>query len=115
MCLKVIDAPELPCRHCGRLGFKRRGLCWRCYGDRRVRRKYPPIRFGAAALDGWPANFPGEAAPTRGELAQPPGSAGRIEELAERAGRGAQLFAGRVSLKPLPPARPARRTSRATS
>ncbi len=73
-----------PCRVCGRIGTRPRGLCWSCFEDEAIRRTVTPqcnrgITSGHGRLP---------AKPTQAL----PGSEEKILVLEERAARGEALF-----------------------
>lgn len=83
------EKPRRPCRHCGeRPVFRWRGLCWRCYQDRRIRRRY---RSSSSRANRCRPDFQGPA-----PLPRPteflPGSPEKVLILQDRFARGERLF-----------------------
>ncbi|MBX7106601.1 MAG: hypothetical protein K1X57_21170 [Gemmataceae bacterium] len=78
------------CRHCHRCRINRpRGLCWGCYYTPGVRERYPSTsKFAYRGV----GNNTGVAPLPRCATVCLPGSAAKIEVLAERARREESLF-----------------------
>ncbi len=78
------------CRHChARPATYGRGLCSRCFLDRAIRDLYPPLRATG------PGQGVGQTAPLKAASVAtdaPPGSPGKLLELARRAAAGEELY-----------------------
>jgi hypothetical protein len=88
-CWAALKAPC--CRGCGNPRAKYpRGLCYRCYTTPAVRARHARVQAGTARLGA------GLAAPAAGSEPEPtdapPGSAAKVEALAERARLGQTLY-----------------------
>jgi hypothetical protein len=83
-------APRKPCHHCQRVAILRpRGLCHRCYRRPRIRRRYPAFsQYGRRGVGNICGNAPLPSEPTDAL----PGSAEKIEVLAQRAARHESLW-----------------------
>lgn len=76
--------PATPCVHCGVMGTRPRGLCWRCHNQPEVRKLY------RAATDN---GVPYTGGSRRGEPTNAlPGTEEKIRVLEERAAKGLALF-----------------------
>ena len=82
------------CVHCskrrwsGRVGRWKRGLCWRCYENKRIRKKYPMLPGSHPNQRGVVKAARKPCVPTTAM----PGSEEKIEVLAGRVARGESLF-----------------------
>ena len=78
------------CRHCQKVKSNRpRGLCWSCYYTPGVRDQYPSTsKFARRGV----SDFNGQATPAARPTAAPPGSAEKVDVLAERARLGLSLW-----------------------
>ena len=77
------------CAHCcSRPASRPRGLCWTCYHTPAVRALYP----GNPAVRRGVRDFFGNPKPPEAPASARPGSDGKIDVLAERAGRGEALW-----------------------
>jgi len=84
---------KISCQHCGRETVKYpRNLCWACYYTPAIRARYRPVSiFGRRGRK----DFYGTAATPAASIPFLPGSAEKVEALADRAGRDESLFSRR--------------------
>ena len=78
------------CRHCQKVRSNRpRGLCWSCYYTPGVREQYPSTsKYARRGV----SDFNGQAHVAAKPTQAPPGSAEKVEVLAERARLGLSLW-----------------------
>ena len=85
-----IAAARALCRNCGGGPVSRpRGLCWSCYYTPGVRDQYPSTsKFARRGV----SDFNGQSTPAAQPTTAPPGSAEKVDVLAERARLGLSLW-----------------------